>query len=47
MTKPEEWECSLWHQVLDTLNESGRTESSYYVMAEEAVKLCDRENDHE
>jgi len=47
MTKPDSWECPLWSQVLHTLEESGRTDSSYYVLAEEAVRLCEQENDHE
>lgn len=37
---PPKWECELWEQVLRTLDEAGKTGTSYYLMAEEAVFLC-------
>lgn len=40
MQTPQPWECRIWDQVLKTLKEAGKTETSYYVMAEEAVVLC-------
>ena len=47
MTTPQSWECPIYRQVLITLEESGRTDSSHYVLTEEAVRLCEREKDHE
>ena len=47
MTTPQPWECPIYRQVLKTLEEGGRTDSSHYVLTEEAVRLCDREKDHE
>lgn len=40
MQTPLPWECPLWEQVLESLSEAGKTGTSYYVMAEEAVFLC-------
>jgi hypothetical protein len=40
MTKPEPWECELWERVLLALRMRGRVRTSYYVMAEEAVRMC-------
>lgn len=40
METPPRWECRLWDQIKESLEESGRVNSSYYVMAEEAVFLC-------
>lgn len=37
---PPRWECGLWEQVLVSLEEAGKTGTSHYVMAEEAVFLC-------
>lgn len=42
MEKPVRWECELWRQIKAALEEAGRLRSSYYVMAQEAVKLCER-----
>lgn len=40
METPQDWECRLWERIKESLEESGRVSSSYYVMAEEAVFLC-------
>lgn len=42
MQVPERWECAIWRQVLPALVEAGKTRSSYYVMAQEAMRLCTR-----
>lgn len=42
MTRPEDWECALWCQVLSALEAKGRKDTSYYVMAQEAVRLCEQ-----
>lgn len=41
MERPLRWECELWKQIKEALEEAGRLGSSYYVMAQEAVKLCE------
>lgn len=41
MGRPDDWECKLWKQVLAALEAAGRKGSSYYVMAQEAVRLCE------
>ena len=38
--QPSAWECVIWRQVLPALEEGGKTASSYYVMAQEAVQRC-------
>ena len=43
MTTPQSWECPIYRKVLITLEESGRTDSSHYVLAKEVVRLCERE----
>lgn len=42
MTQPQGWECELYEKVLTTLQESGRTDSSYYVLTQECVRLCQK-----
>lgn len=43
MNKPMPWECKLWKQTLDVLEGSGRTHSSYYVLAQEHVRRCEED----
>lgn len=40
MERPAAWECVLWRQIKAALEASGRLRTSYYRMAEEAVRLC-------
>lgn len=40
MERPQDWECVLWRRIKASLEAAGRTRSSYYVMATEAVRLC-------
>jgi len=40
MTKPEPWECEIWERVLAALRARSCYRTSYYYMAEEAVRLC-------
>lgn len=40
MERPAPWECALWRRIKVSLETSGRTRTSYYVMAQEAVRLC-------
>ena len=42
MNQPNGWECELYEKVLDTLKESGKTDSSYYVLTDECVRLCQK-----
>lgn len=42
MSRPEGWECELWQKVLAALEAKGRKDTSYYVMAQEAVRLCEQ-----
>lgn len=42
MEQPVRWECELWRRIKEALEEARRVDSSYYVMAQEAVKLCER-----
>lgn len=42
MTMPEQWECDLYSKVLTTLEEGKRTDSSYYVLVEESLRLCSK-----
>lgn len=36
------WECPLYEQVATALEESGRTESSYYQLVLAALEECHR-----
>ena len=40
MSKPEPWECEIWERVFAALKARGRYRTSYYYMAQEAVRLC-------
>lgn len=40
MQVPEPWECEIWVRVLEALRARGRYRTSYYYMAQEAVRLC-------
>lgn len=40
MREPERRECALYERILESLREGGKTGSSYYVLVEEAVRLC-------
>lgn len=40
MKQPESHECALYQKILESLEESGKTDSSYYVLVKEAVRLC-------
>jgi hypothetical protein len=40
MTTPQDWECPIWFQLKETMESNGRTQTSYYVLAEECVRLC-------
>ncbi len=42
MTMPQKWECDLCSKVLETLEEGKRTDSSYYVLVEESLRLCNQ-----
>jgi hypothetical protein len=37
---PARWECALWLRVKAALEAAGKTRTSYYLMADEAVRLC-------
>lgn len=46
MREPEPHECALYRKILESMKGSGKTESSYYQLVEEAVRLCEmREED--
>lgn len=47
MREPEPQECALYRKILEALKESGRTDSSYYVLVEEAVRLCEMREPNE
>lgn len=40
MEQPEQRECALYRKILEALKEGGKTGSSYYLLVEEAVRLC-------
>lgn len=40
MEMPARWECALWLRVKAALEAAGKTRTSYWVMADEAVRLC-------
>jgi hypothetical protein len=42
VNQPEPWECDNWEKVKVALEAAGKTSSSYYVMAVEALRLCGR-----
>jgi|TARA_X000001036_G_scaffold98939_3_gene91927 hypothetical protein len=44
MTSPQDWECSIAEKVLETMEEGGKTSSSYYVSLQEQLKLCEKKN---
>ncbi len=43
MNRPFDWECPIWAGVLETLEYSGKTDTSYYVLAQECVRQCELE----
>ena len=43
MTDPNNRECVLAKKILETLEEGGKTSSSYYVSMQEAVKACEKQ----
>jgi hypothetical protein len=40
MEIPPRWECALWLRIKAALEAAGKTRTSYWVMADEAVRLC-------
>ena len=42
MTMPQKWECDLYSKVLETLEEGKRTDSSYYVLVKESLRMCSK-----
>lgn len=40
MKEPEQHECALYQKILESLELSGKINSSYYVLVKEAVRLC-------
>lgn len=45
MSPPEPWECELWEQILESQLAGNRTKSSFFVMAQEAVRQCQESNE--
>tara|TARA_R100000322_G_C5425562_1_gene187372 strand:- start:57 stop:197 length:141 start_codon:yes stop_codon:yes gene_type:complete len=45
MAEPQDWECEIARKVLESLKESGRTDTSVYVSTEETVKACERKKE--
>ena len=43
MTDPNKRECVLAKKILETLEEGGKTSSSYYVSMQETVKACEKQ----
>ena len=45
MRQPHRWECELYPRVLSALEEGGKKHSSYYLLVQESVKLCEKTQD--
>ena len=43
VTDPNNRECVLAKKILETLEEGGKTSSSYYVSMQETVKACEKQ----
>jgi hypothetical protein len=43
VTDPNDRECVLAKKILETLEEGGKTSSSYYVSMQETVKACEKQ----
>jgi hypothetical protein len=41
MTTPQQWECDLYSRVVLTLEEGHKTDSSYYALVKECIRLCE------
>tara|TARA_B100000212_G_scaffold268998_1_gene208386 strand:- start:1463 stop:1612 length:150 start_codon:yes stop_codon:yes gene_type:complete len=42
VNQPQHWECELYEKVHAALEESGKTESSYFVLIDELIQQCKR-----
>lgn len=42
MNQPADWECELYSKVKPTLEEGKKTNSSYYRLVDEQLRLCEK-----
>ena len=45
MSQPADWECELYSKVKSTLEESQKTDSSYYRLVEEQLRKWEKTKD--